>query len=161
MYCEICGKENTGDATFCGSCGQPISSQTTPSYTTPASSNAELASVETRLGALILDYVIFTFTLGIGGLIWSFIVWDRGQTPGKQILGIYAASTDNPEQPFSWGNTALREFVYKFLLFGLFLPSISFGIILVVDNLWPLWDGSGDLQTLHDKIIRGSVYLKQ
>jgi len=160
LYCEICGKENTGDATFCGSCAQPISSQITPSSTTPASGNAELASIGMRLGALILDAVIFTFTLGIGGLIWSFFVWGRGQTPGKQILGIYAASTDNPEQPFSWGNTALREFVYKFLLFGVFLSTISVAIIWVIDNLWPLWDGSGNLQTLHDKIIEGSVYQK-
>ena len=160
MVCGICGKENTDDATFCGSCGQPISSQITPSSTTPASGNAELASIGMRLGALILDAVIFTFTLGIGGLIWSFFVRGRGQTPGKQILGIYAASTDNPEQPFSWGNTALREFVYKFLLFGVFLSTISVAIIWVVDNLWPLWDGSGNLQTLHDKIIEGSVYQK-
>ena len=160
MFCGVCGKENADGADFCGSCGQQISSQIAQSSSKTVSGNAKLASIGTRLGALILDAVIFTFTLGIGGLIWSFFVWGRGQTPGKQILGIYAASTDNPEQPFSWGNTALREFVYKFLLFGVFLSTISIAIIWVVDNLWPLWDGSGNSQTLHDKIIEGSVYQK-
>ena len=158
MFCGVCGKENTDDATFCGSCGQQIPSQISQSSPKTVSGNAELASIGRRLGALALDMVISIFTLGIGHLLWSFIVWGRGQTPGKQLLGIYAASTDNPERPFSWGNTALREFVYKGLLFGTLLWLVSSGIVWILDNLWALWDGSGHSQTLHDKMIKGSVY---
>ena len=161
MYCRNCGNENDGNAAYCASCGQVQDSQQATSYSPEIGlDKPELASIGRRLGALSIDIVIGILTLYIGWLIWSFIIYGRGQTPGKQILGIYAASTDNPEQPFSWGNTALREFVYKFLLFGVFLSTISVAIIWVVDNLWPLWDGSGNSQTLHDKIIEGSVYQK-
>ena len=46
------------------------------------------ASFQHRLGAYALDAVLSVITLGIGWLIWSFIVWGEGQTPGKRILKI-------------------------------------------------------------------------
>ena len=44
------------------------------------------ASFQHRLGAIALDSVLSVLTLGIGWLIWSFIVWGDGQTPAKKIL---------------------------------------------------------------------------
>jgi hypothetical protein len=55
----------------------------------------------------------------------------------------------------------LREFVFKFVLFGLFL---SFIAVNILDYLWVFVgnkDGSGHSQTLHDKMIKGSVYRVQ
>ena len=44
------------------------------------------ASFQHRLGAIVLDATLIIITLGIGWVIWSFIVWGEGQTPAKKIL---------------------------------------------------------------------------
>ena len=117
-----------------------------------------MASIGRRLGALVLDSVIGLFTLYIGWFIWSLAVFGRGQTPGKQLVGIYAGQVGDPHIPLSWGSMFLREFVIKELLFGLLLNVATSGIVWAVDYLWPLWDGSGHSQTLHDKVVGSSVY---
>ena len=89
------------------------------------------------------------------------MVYGRGQTPGKQLVGIYSALIYEPELRLSWGSTFFREFVIKGLLFGFFLAIVTSGIVWVLDYLWALWDGSGHNQTLHDKVIKGSVYRVQ
>ena len=160
MFCGNCGKENTDTATFCASCGGKISGGAAQSPPASAVGGAELASIARRLAARVLDTVIIVCTLYIGWLIWSFIVYGRGQSPGKQLVGIYAASVDDPERRLSWGSMFLREFVLKGLLFN-FLGAATSGIVWVLDYLWALWDGSGHRQTLHDKVIQGSVYRVQ
>jgi len=158
MLCSNCGKENADTATFCASCGGQISGAAVQPSPASAAGAAELASIGRRLGAIALDGVIGLFTLYIGWIIWSLIVYGRGQTPGKQLVGIYAARIDDPERRLSWGSMFLREFVIKSLLFGLILS--WFGVNLL-DYLWALWDKSGHTQTLHDKVIKGSVYRVQ
>ena len=66
------------------------------------------ASFQHRLGALVLDAVLMGLTLGIGWLIWSFIVWGNGQTPAKQILKIRVYNSETGAV-VSWGHMALRE----------------------------------------------------
>ena len=119
-----------------------------------------LASFATRLWAIFVDGIVALFTLYIGWLIWSFVVYGRGQTPGKQLFGIYAAKVDDPVHPLSWGSMFLREIVIKTVLLQV-LSAFTFGIVWLLDYLWPLWDGSGHSQTLHDKMIKGSVYIKR
>ena len=160
MFCGNCGKENTDTATFCASCGGKISGGAAQPPPASAAGAAELASIARRLAARVLDTVIIVFTLYIGWLIWSFMVYGRGQSPGKQLVGIYAASVDDPERRLSWGSMFLREFVLKGLLFA-FLGAATSGIVWVLDYLWALWDGSGHRQTLHDKVIQSSVYRVQ
>ena len=69
-------------------------------------------------------------TLGIGWIIWSLIVWGKGQSPAKQILKIriYAAETGLPA---SWGHTAIYQFLIGWTLALLcgFLNFFTFGII--------------------------------
>ena len=160
MLCSNCGKENADTATFCASCGGKISGGAAQPPPASAASGVELGSIARRLAARVLDTVIIVCTLYIGWLIWSFIVYGRGQSPGKQLVGIYAASVDDPERRLSWGSMFLREFVLKGLLFS-FLGAITSGIVWVLDYLWALWDGSGHRQTLHDKVIESSVYRVQ
>ncbi len=45
----------------------------------------------------------------------------------------------------------LREVVVKWLLFGLVLGSITAGIAVLIDYLWPLWDEEN--RALHDLIV--------
>ena len=94
----------------------------------------------------------------IGYIVWWLIVLGRGQTPGKQIVGIRVIK-DNGE-PSGWGYTFLREFVIKALLVG-FLSDATFGIARLVDYLWPLWDRAEKMQTLHDKLLGTLVVLNR
>ena len=89
--------------------------------------------------------------------MWWLIALGRGQTPGKQIVGIRVIKDDG--EPSSWGYTFLREFVVKFLLLG-FLSQVTFGIAWLVDYLWPLWDRSKKMQTLHDKLL-GTIVVRK
>ena len=94
--------------------------------------------------------------VAIGYIVWWLIALGRGQTPGKQIVGIRVIKDDG--SPSGWGYTFLREFVIKFLLLG-FLSQVTFGIAWLVDYLWPLWDRSKKMQTLHDKLL-GTIVVR-
>ena len=69
------------------------------------------ASPVRRLFANILEPLLFILTLGIGYIIWWLIVLGRGQTPGKQVLGIRAVRRDG--SPAGWGVTFVREIVKR------------------------------------------------
>lgn len=68
------------------------------------------ASFQHRLGAYALDAVLWVLTLGIGWLIWSFIVWGEGQTPAKKILKIRVRNHQTGAVA-TWGHMAVREFL--------------------------------------------------
>ena len=70
--------------------------------------NLRYASFQHRLGAIVLDAVLMVVTLGIGWLIWSFIVWGEGQTPAKKILKLRTINFTNG-LPATWGHMGLRE----------------------------------------------------
>jgi len=66
------------------------------------------ASFQHRLGAIALDTVLSVLTLGIGWLIWSFIVWGEGQTPAKKILKLRTRHFETGAVA-TWGHMAVRE----------------------------------------------------
>ena len=111
-----------------------------------------LATPMARLGAHILEIVLAVATLGIGWLIWSFVVWGKGTTPAHQILKQYVID-EKTGKPFTWGKMCLREIVVKGLLGGL-LSAITFGIFYVVDSLCVVRAGR---QTIHDQICTSMV----
>ena len=92
----------------------------------------------------------------VGYIIWWLFALRRGQTPGKQIVGIRVIKDDG--EPSGWGYTFLREFVIKFLLLGA-LSGPTYGIARLVDYLWPLWDRAEKMQTLHDKML-GTIVVR-
>ena len=51
------------------------------------------AGMGRRVGAYILDFVLFFVTLIIGYLIWWLFTLSRGQTPGKQLLAACLSNT--------------------------------------------------------------------
>ena len=69
----------------------------------------EYATPIRRMFAFLLDGILFFLTLIIGYLIWWLIVLGRGQTPGKQLLGIRAVKRYG--DPSGWGTTFVREIV--------------------------------------------------
>ena len=106
--------------------------------------------------------VVSAVAAGILSIVWvGYIIWwlfalRRGQTPGKQIVGIRVIKDDG--EPSGWGYTFLREFVIKFLLLGA-ISGPTYGIARLVDYLWPLWDRAEKMQTLHDKML-GTIVVR-
>ena len=110
----------------------------------------QFADYGQRVGAFFIDLVL-GITI-IGAIINWFLMGregDRnGMTLGKQVVKIRVFREDG--QPISVGFAILREFVVRFLLFGI-LGWLIFGLPALLDLLWPLWDERN--QTLHDKIV--------
>ena len=76
------------------------------------------ATVLRRLGGSALDilfFVLLLLTLTIGWWIWFAIVAPGGQSPGKQLLGMYIVREDSSRA--GGGYTWLREIVVKWVLF--------------------------------------------
>lgn len=105
-----------------------------------------------RLGAYSLDLVISIFTLYIGWIVWFIFTAQRGQTPGKQLVGLYVVREDGSRAGgwYMW----LREWLVKGLLFGL-IGAVTAGIVSLLAMLWLLWDR--DRQCLWDKVASTHV----
>ena len=86
-------------------------------------------------------------------LIFAFQIWNtvfrqgrKGQTLGKQIVGIQVVKADTGQ--FLGAGTAFLRWLMSAILGGL----------CFLDYLWPLWDAKK--QTWHDMIV-GSVVIKK
>ena len=91
-----------------------------------------------RLSGALLDWLIMVLTLYLGWLIWFAIVAPRGQTPGKQMLGMYVMREDGSRAGGGYG--WLREIVVKQLLFASIVSAVSLGIGYLLAALWCAWD---------------------
>jgi uncharacterized RDD family membrane protein YckC len=159
MFCRNCGTQLAADARFCPSCGTSTAAiapgfsgsvtRDRPEMLQPLPSSIELCSVWRRLGGYLLDGLLALVTLFIGWLVWSIIVWGRGQSPAKQLLGMRVIRTDNL--------TAAR----RVLMFGRFcavwLIGFVAGITLIgyVLYFWLCWDKNR--QEIWDKMCNTVV----
>lgn len=125
------------------------------SNTEKTSTPLELASPGARLGSHLLEAVLVVVTLGIGWLIWSFVLWGKGTTPGHKILRQYVVS-EKTGADFTWGQMFVRELLIKGILVPV-LSALSFGIVYLVDSLMVTRD---DRKTLHDR-ISGSIVVQR
>ena len=87
------------------------------------------------LAALVLPFVYFTVMTGS----------ERGQTYGKRALGIRVV--DQQGERIGYGRAFGRYAITA--VFGFFV------IPVILDYLWPLWDGQN--QALHDKVASSFV----
>lgn len=90
---------------------------------------------------------LLAMLLGLGWLIWFFFAATNGQTPGKQLLGMYIIKSDGTRA--GGGYTWVREFLVKWVLTQI-LSAITGGLFWIVAALWCLWDSSN--QCLWDKM---------
>ena len=115
-----------------------------------------LSSRRRRLGARLLEIPLAIVTLGIGYLIWSLIVFSRGQTPAKQVLQMRVVRLEE-RRSANWGWTALREIVLVGVI-GTLVDLIFTGLGL----LWILANGismlaSSRKQALWDMMLKTVV----
>jgi uncharacterized RDD family membrane protein YckC len=149
MFCSTCGTQVPDGAHFCAMCGTtaggaPVATKDRPASFVQLPPDIVLSSAWRRLGAFLLDVVLAVVTVGIGWVIWSLIIWSRGQSPGKQLLKMRVIRTGNLTSA-RWGRMAFRE-LSKFVI--RFVAGLLFVLGFVVD-LWLLWDG--ERQELWDK----------
>lgn len=159
MYCTTCGAWVEATARFCYHCGASLGSlpSTAPPMYMPTPVNVieslyspqqlVLAGPGRRLAGFLLNLTILIFTLGVGWLIWFIIVAPRGQTPGKQLLGMYVMKRDGTRA--GGGYTWLRTIVVRWLLTWA-IDFVTVGIYHLVASLWCIWDK--EHQCLWDKI---------
>ncbi len=84
-----------------------------------------------RLMAALIDDFFVLLILVFWPLIFLLLVWwlfvlGRGQTPGKQLAGIFAVRRDGSR--FGWGRMFIRE------NFRLLFWIVTFGFALIVDG---------------------------
>jgi uncharacterized RDD family membrane protein YckC len=102
-----------------------------PEQRLPAASSKEpeteflLVSTDRRFGAYLLEGVLITITLGIGWLLWLYLVAPRGQTPAKQLLGIRIISHETGYIA-SAGKVWLREIVAKDFVIPIALSTVLY-----------------------------------
>ena len=85
----------------------------------------QAASPGRWLGGWALDLAIATLLLGFGWLLWLAVVASRGQTPGKQLIGMYVTRADG-SRAGAW-YMLMHELPATGLLFG--------GVLFVLADL--------------------------
>jgi uncharacterized RDD family membrane protein YckC len=134
-------------ARLCVRCKQPLGEglfcQFDGTYVLDPEGTVVMAGRGERLLGWFVSGLILFLTLGIGWIIWWFIVAPRGQNPGKALVGIRVIRTNG--DAVRTGGMFVRG-----------LAGILAGIIpFYLDDLWLLWDR--DAQTLHDKFVNTVV----
>ena len=114
-----------------------------------------LASKGQRLGALFLELLLAVVTLLIGWLIWSLIVYSRGQSPAKQVLKMRVIRLQS-RQAAGWGWMALRDLVLKAVAIFFFTSVFLLGIIWLIVNGIVLLSNDRN-QTVWDKMLKTAV----
>jgi uncharacterized RDD family membrane protein YckC len=94
-----------------------------------------------RLGAAILDVILFFVTLGIGWIIWSVFAWQKGRTPGKALCGLTVVNS-RTNQTATFGQMVLREVLAKCVLSWLTNGITTFigGAMVLAPKRQALWD---------------------
>jgi uncharacterized RDD family membrane protein YckC len=135
LACPICGGA-WGRGMSCPTCG----------FVEGLPQGVRLASSGRRLGGYVLEILLAIVTLFIGWLVWALVVFSRGQTPAKQLLGMRVVKIREGAHA-TWGSMAIREFLAKPAI-GLLAAFTLIGYVLY---FWLLWDN--DNQELWDKMV--------
>lgn len=168
-FCANCGASIAGEAKVPDAAPKPrfdpydpqAGERTSPPSTTDATpgrpafmhelpATVRLSSAWRRLGGYLLEGLLILLTLIIGWLVWSIIVWGRGQTPAKQLLGMRVLSRETLTSARR-GRMFAREIPCKWII-ELFA---SITVVGVVVYFWLLWDK--ERQELWDKMVETIV----
>jgi uncharacterized RDD family membrane protein YckC len=121
----------------------------TPALGVTVPAGTVLSSRAKRFGEFLLAVVLAIVTFGIGYLIWALIILGRGQTPEKQVLGMYVIDLDTGRTA-GYGKMFLRWFVIDGIL-----GQVTFGIFSIVSAFWIFSNPAN--QRLTDKMVNTIV----
>tara|TARA_B100000953_G_C17846536_1_gene366853 strand:+ start:142 stop:549 length:408 start_codon:yes stop_codon:yes gene_type:complete len=102
-----------------------------------------------RLGAYVLDYVLFFVTLVIGWIIWALSLRGTGQTPARKMMNQRVWDLDT-NAPMSHG----KMFLMRGIVGGL-VEGIALACTLYILAFMPFWDKKN--QTICDKVSSSLV----
>jgi Predicted membrane protein/domain len=139
--CPFCGSP-VGRTAFCRRCSALVSDR---------AGTVVRASRPSRFLALLLDVALIPLTLGVGWLIWWFVLAPKGQSPGDAIVGVRAINKDGTAA--TTGRLVLRLIV-RIVLFGCWIVLLGW-----LDYAWALVNK--DARTLHDLAARTIVVKAQ
>jgi uncharacterized RDD family membrane protein YckC len=94
-----------------------------------------LAKPGHRLASLFVDFGLSIVTCGIGWFIWSIVLWNKGQTPGKMFLKIRVFDADTGK-PARFAKMARRQFIWANIIGFSFFPIRMIADASAVDFLW-------------------------
>lgn len=135
--CTACNAPLTGSLA-CGACGQVQGYEP----------GVVLSGPGRRFAGALLDSLLGLLLLIVGWLIWSFIIFGRGQTPAKQILGMRVIDVRR-RSAANWGTMFVREILLENII------SYISGFFLAIPLAWLLWDENR--QQLWDKMLHTIV----
>ncbi|MDP9385260.1 MAG: RDD family protein, partial [Actinomycetota bacterium] len=109
--------------------------------------------------AAIAGLFIAALVLTIIGFLYAPLLMARtnGQTLGRMATGIRVIRTNGQRMSFGWA--MLREVAVKGLLINAVAGSATFGLVTLLDYLWPLWDEEN--RALHDFLVQTRTVLAQ
>ena len=95
-----------------------------------------------RLGAAMLDGLLFVVTLGIGWLIWQVVLLSKSTSPAKKMLGLRVVDIKTGA-PATMQQMLLREVLGKYVLGSIasgITGLVSVVLILVTPTRQGVWD---------------------
>lgn len=109
----------------------------------------------TGYGALVVGLLFSTLVATAVALLYAplWMAHTNGQTLGKQVLRIRVVRPGGAPVDFPYA--LLREVVVKVFVFIGLGGSITFGLVTLLDVLWPLWDDEN--RALHDFVVNSRV----
>lgn len=103
------------------------------------------------LAGVAVALVAFTLALFLYPPI-AMAHWD-GQTVGKRVCGIRVVRLSG--EPMDFSRAAVREVGVKWVIVMIVGSALTFGLLPLIDALWPTWDG--ERRALHDYLARTRV----
>jgi uncharacterized RDD family membrane protein YckC len=120
----------------------PSSPPVAPAYEpTPLGGPVPVANGK-RLLCAILESLLFILTLGLGWIVWSLMVWSKGQSPAKSMMSLRCVRLEE-DRAADFGTMALRELVGKWLVGTITLGItniVSLFMILLTPDRQAVWD---------------------
>lgn len=139
--CLKCGMPRSPNSNACLFCNAPLKStaQTASSTSRPfqasAASYRPIGPKEAFISWL-LEVTLMIFTLGIGGLIWSFVLALSGQTPASRIRDDVYVSVRTGRQASAWKLLLRQVMLFLSLAYILSGLVIGFGVLLDIGGYW-------------------------
>lgn len=137
--CPSCRMPAMSGAVKCSFCGKPLAVMAPNQQFNSSSTNfvpnqsAHLPqSLREVITSYVLESILMIVTFGVGGLIWSLVLANSGQTPASKIRDdVFIQLKTNRKAP-AWKLILRQLLVFAFLTYVLLGLIFGFGVIIDV-----------------------------